>query len=53
MSTTTDPLEIYALGDIGIASTDIPNIAYQSNVNVFNGINTFNSDIISIKCKRI
>ena len=55
MSTTTDPLEIYALGNIGITSTDIPpsegtlnlsDIAYQSNANVFNGINTFNSDII-------
>ena len=54
MSTTTTT-GIYELSDIGITSTDIPpfegtltlsDIAYQSNANVFNGINTFNSDII-------
>ena len=56
MSTTEGTTTgIYALSDIGITSTDIPpsegtlnlpDIAYQSNANVFNGINTFNSDII-------
>ena len=52
----TNTTGIYELSDIGITSTDIPpsegtlnlpDIAYQSNGNVFNGINTFNSDIIS------
>ena len=55
MSSTTTT-GIYELSDIGVTSTDIPpsegtlslpDIAYQSNANVFNGINTFNSDIIS------
>ena len=58
MSTTegsTTTTGIYELSDIGVTSTDIPpsegslnlpDIAYQSNANVFNGINTFNSDII-------
>ena len=57
MSTTSSTTPgIYTLSDIGVTSTDIPpsegtlnpaDIAYQSNANVFNGINTFNSDIIS------
>ena len=54
MSSTTTT-GIYELSDIGVTSTDIPpsegtlnpsDIVYQSNANVFNGINTFNSDII-------